>query len=169
MSWQENEWYQCTVDSFEYVESPVKGTKAFELQCSHPEHGSVIGQWWLSDTLNSKGIPMWEAARNRCIELGCDSEKMNGAGWVGHIRSVVVGATVAVMIGFERFLDANGMEHEKAIAKFIGVPKGGGGSGYKKADDSVSIFAQKAANKDQIFAGVPNASLGVATDDDVPF
>ena len=169
MSWKENEWYQCQVDKFDYVESPVKGTKAFELQCSHPEHGTVTGQWWLSDTINSKGIPMWRAAKDRCIALGCDDAKMNEAGWIDHIRSVVVGATVACNIGIERFDDASGNPVEKAVAKFIGVPKSGG-SGYKKANDTVSLFAQKEARKDDIFAGVPNASLGAAIDDDnIPF
>ena len=169
MSWLENEWYQCTVDTFDYVESPVKGTKAFEMQCSHPQHGTVTGQWWLSDTIDSKGVPMWEATKNRCAQLGCDEEKMNAAGWIDHIRSVVVGKTVGCCIGFEQFQDKNGNDVEKPVAKFIGVPKGGGGSGYKKADDSVSFFAQKAKSKGDIFTGVPNASLSIIDDSDVPF
>ena len=113
---------------------------------------------------------MWQAARDRCLQLGCDDAKMNAAGWVDHIRSVVVGKTVAVMIGVERFEDANGNQVAKSVAKFIGIPEGSGGSRYKKADDSVSIFAQKAENKEQIFAGVPNSSLGGPIgDDDMPF
>lgn len=166
--WIENEWYQCTVETFNYVESPVKGTKAFEMECRHPDHGAVTGQWWLSDTPNSKGVPMWEAARQRCIQLGCDEAAMNATGWIDYIRSVVVGKTVACMIGLENFDDANGNPVVKAVAKFIGIPKGG--SGYKHADESVSLFAQKAAAKDDLFTGVPNSSLGVVIDtEDVPF
>ena len=168
MTWAENDWYQCQVTNFDYVESPVKGTKAFELTCHHPEHGTVTGQWWLIDTPNSKGVPMWQAARERCIQLGCDEAKMNAAGWLGHIRSVLVGVTVSCMIGVERFEDTQGNQIEKAVAKFIGVPKSGGKSGYKQADARLSPFAAKMAGGGEIFTGVLNEKW-VASDDDVPY
>jgi hypothetical protein len=169
--WIDGEWYQCTVTGFEYVVSPKKETKAFELTCSHPDNGTIVGHWWLTDNRNSKGVPMWEAALERCIKLGCNMDAMKGPEWIAHARANVVGKTVACCVGFEEYQDADGNPQSKATAKFIGIPKGddSGRAGYPLADASVSPFAAKESAAQEIFSGVPNSSLGIVTDDDVPF
>lgn len=161
ITWTAGEWYRCTVTDFEYVESPIKKTKAFEMTCRHPDHGSVVGQWWLTDNTNSKGIPNWQAAFNRLIKLGATEDGLRGQGWIRHAREAVIGKEVACMVEIEEFETQNG-PGKKAVAKFIGIPKNDGASqsGYKAADTSVSPFASRA---------VESAPFGGAADDDVPF
>ncbi len=165
MSWIPNEWYECTVKTFDYVESPVKKTKAFEMQCHHPEHGTVTGQWWLTDSIDSKtGKPQWMLAKGRCIKLGCVDEELNGPGWIDHAKKIIVGQTVACLVAYEEYQDKDGHQQEKAVAKFIGIPSGSAGgarSGYQKADVSVSPFAGRSAGSSALDTEI--------SDDDLPF
>ncbi len=162
MSWIKGEWYECTVKTFDYVESPVKKTKAFEMQCSHPVNGTVTGQWWLSDTKDKKGVPQWENARLRCIKLGCDPDKLNAEGWIEHARENVVGKTVACMIDIEEYQDKNGNDCERAVAQFIGIPSGNVSSGYAKVEGAPSPFAGREVTPARSFAADIDS-------DDVPF
>ncbi len=151
MPFTDGEWCQCTVDSFDNITSPLKGTPGFELVCSHPEYGTITGHWWLTDTLNNKGVPMWQVAKDRCIKLGCDEAGLNGPTWVEHARGHVVGKTVACMVEIDNYGEAK--------AKFIGIPKGSQGGGFvKSADGEPSLFAGKSASRGT-----------AADDDDLPF
>lgn len=151
MSWVDGEWYQCTIKCFEYIKSPMKETPGFELVCEHPEHGEVTGTWWLSDTINSKGVPLWQGALERLIKLGCNDTDLRGANWIQHAKDHAIGGTVAVNIEIDKY---------GAKAKFIGIPKGSAEM-PRVADGAPSIFALKSAAKSEPFGGV--------ADDDVPF
>ena len=164
MSWVDGEWYECVVDGFDYIKSPTKGTPAFELTCSHERHGTVIGQWWLTDSVDSKGVPMWRAAKERCKKLGCTEEELNGPGWIEHARENVVGKKVACCIEIEEY-EKDGQKRTRAKAKFIGIPTGKGGSGYTKVESAPSFFASKQSGGGDVFS----FNGGGVSEDDVPF
>lgn len=155
MPYENEQWYRCTIDAVDYIKSEKKGTPALELTCSNQEHGVIVGQWWLTDSLVSDPrdknhkVPQWQAAMTRCELFGCNEGELRGEAWIEHIRQHLVGAEVGVCVEVNSYGDVK--------AKFIGKPKNsGGGGGYAKQDSAASPF-----NK-------PDAPVGWS-DDDTPF
>lgn len=155
MSWVEGEWEPVVCTELVYFKSPQALTPGFELTVEHESNGAIKGVWWLSDGVDKNGIPTWKKTMDRCIKLGCEKEKMVGADWVSHIASVVVGKTLAALPEKDDY----GWK-----AKFIGIPKEGGGGGGFAAQPSTapSFFAAKLAARAVPFSDVID-------DDSVPF
>jgi hypothetical protein len=154
---ENGQWYQGAVADVEYIKSEKKETPAIQLTVDVPDHGVIVGQWWLTDTLvknplnKNEQVPQWQAALNRCLSYGCNEDALRAEGWIEHMRQTIIGQTAAV------FAEVNSYGDVKA--QFVGKPKGKGGGGYAKQTASASPFA------DRTRAG----SAWDAADDDVPF
>jgi hypothetical protein len=152
---ENGQWYQGTITGVDYVKSPTKGTPALEITVEVSDLGQIVGYWWLTESLvnhpadKTKKVPMWEAARVRCLAYGCDEAALNGFDWVNHIGRTLVGQPAAVCAEVNEYGDVK--------ASFIGKPKGKG-AGMVKQDTSASPFANRRASP----------SLGLS-DDDLPW
>lgn len=151
---ENGQWYQGTITGVDYVKSPTKGTPALEIAVDVPERGSILGYWWLTDSLvnhpadKARKVPMWEAARLRCLAYGCEEAALIRTDWVNHIERTLMGQTAAVCAEVNQYGDTK--------ASFVGKPKGQGGGMVKQAP---------AASP---FAGRPAVESAVS-DDDVPW
>ena len=155
MSWVDGEWYPCTVQSFDYIKSPEKGTPGFQMLLQHPENGKILGVWWLSNTIGRSGAPAWKTVMDRLLKLGCNDAELRGADWVEHARKNVVGKELSACVEIDDY---------GAKAKFIGISnsKASSDSGFPVASSDVpSPFGGSGASTDPFNRGVD--------DGDVPF
>lgn len=154
---EHGQWYTGAITGVEYIKSEKKGTPGLEITVQVSDRGDIVGQWWLTDSLvndptdKNHKVPMWEAARKRCLLFGCNEEALNGSDWIGHIRETLTTQQASVLADVNDYGDVK--------AAFIGKPKAGGkGSGFVKQAAAPSPFANR----------LKSDPFGVS-DDDVPF